>query len=86
MFYMNHILERIVNTVAEAEDKDPTALPPLYESIDPDAINRLIESQSADSEMTCVVRFEYSDHEITVDETGAVTLTPDGGTRPELRD
>jgi len=67
---MRTVSERVIRTVAEATDTDPAALPPLYESVDPDALNELVESMS-DGE----VSFEHADCEITVDSDGGVQLT-----------
>jgi hypothetical protein len=43
----------IVDRVAEVEEQDPLDLPPLYDSIDPDALDRLAESSK--------IQFEYMD-------------------------
>jgi len=71
------VSERIVTQVAEAEDSDSTTLPPLYEVIDPDALDKLIESLSGGpNQSTCVVRFVYCDYEITVTASGKISLVP----------
>lgn len=58
--------EDIVQAVAVREGTDPTALDPLYEAIDPDALDAVVDSGA-------VVTFEYEGYEITVDE-GTVTI------------
>ena len=49
----------VVARVAAREGRDPTALPPLYESIDPDAVAAVLES-AADAR----VRFEYAGYRV----------------------
>ncbi|MFB1066276.1 HalOD1 output domain-containing protein [Natrinema sp. H-ect4] len=56
----------IVDRVAEMEEQDPLDLPPLYDSIDPDALDRLAESSK--------IQFEYIGYNITVDNS---TITVD---------
>lgn len=58
--------EDVVQTVAAREGADPTSLDPLYEAIDPDALDSAVDSGA-------VVSFEYEGYEITVDE-GTVTI------------
>lgn len=63
----------IVNAVAAAEGSDPTSLPLLYESIDPDAL---------DTVATCDrvgVSFEYAGYEIHVDGRDSIALISLGG-------
>jgi len=59
--------ERVVGTVADAEDADPTELPSLYEAVDPDALDSLVES----TDDLCI-DFECCGYEITV--TGEETV------------
>ncbi len=54
----NPVLE-IVDRVAKMEEQDPLDLPPLYDSVDPDALDRLSESSK--------IQFEYIGYKITVD-------------------
>jgi len=54
--------ERVVGTVADAEDAEPTELPALYEAIDPDALDSLVESSDDD----LCIGFECCGYEITV--------------------
>ncbi|WP_226013082.1 HalOD1 output domain-containing protein [Halomicrobium salinisoli] len=59
--------------VAEAEDRDPTELPPLGDAIDPDAFERLL------SESSTLVRvsFEYAGHVIEARSDGTVRIRDD---------
>lgn len=53
--------EAIVHAVAEAADVDPVELAPLYESIDPDAIDALFQDHAGtvDSEATLGFRIDH---------------------------
>ncbi|MFP8958838.1 HalOD1 output domain-containing protein (plasmid) [Natrialbaceae archaeon A-CW3] len=55
----------IVERVSEIEEQDPLNLPPLYDSVDPDALDRLAESSK--------IQFEYLGYNITVD-SGTITI------------
>lgn len=63
--------ERVVNAVAAYSNTDPMVLPPLYESIDADALNALLRSNGAN----CTVIFEYGGYEVTVNSDRKVRLT-----------
>jgi len=70
------ISQTVVEAVAEVSnratipDESPTEddatmpLPPLYESIDPDALNRICQSATDETEMR--VTFTYCGYELTV--------------------
>lgn len=53
--------EAIVTAVAEREDAAPTEVPPLYDTIDPDALDRLFDGRRPGE-----VTFEYAGYEVTV--------------------
>lgn len=58
----NTASECVVTAVADVKHKDPTILsPPLYEAIDPDALDSLMASPN-----TSRIQFEYADYHITV--------------------
>ena len=61
--------EKVIQTVAETTNTDPLELPPLYETIDPDALDALIADMQAGS-----ISFTYTDCEITVRSDGTVTI------------
>jgi len=75
----NHrISVQIVEAVAETAGVDPLELPPLYETIDPEAIDTLIaDSEASRSTSPDVIKFAYADHTVTVygDQTVEVTDT-----------
>ena len=64
---------RIVTQIAAAEGVEPIDLePPLHDVVDPDALDRLIESARTDVSIT----FTYRGYRVRVDGTGGVDVTP----------
>jgi len=63
----------IVDSVAAATDQEATELQPLYEVIDPEALETLVESVSTPS---ASVTFSYHGFKVTVAADRTVTLTP----------
>lgn len=61
--------QAIIEAVAEEEAVDPLKLDPLYDVIDPDALDDLFQSESI-----CRVLFEYNGYEVEVTAGGNVTL------------
>lgn len=62
---------RIVAAVSDAIDADPTSIPPLYDTVDPEALDRLLDAETA-----IEVVFEYEGHAVEI--TGDGTVTVDG--------
>ena len=72
---------RIVTRIAAAEGVEPTALePPLYDVVDPDALDRLVES-SADGpiDADATITFTYHSYRVNVDGAGTVDVRPSNG-------
>ena len=69
----SHPSEAIVLEIAERTDVNPLDLPPLYESFDPEALDRLIQGQNS-----CRVTFTYAGYEVTVARTGHIALHEHG--------
>ncbi|WP_290819322.1 HalOD1 output domain-containing protein [Halovivax sp.] len=62
---------RIVEAVAEREGTDPLELTePLYDAVDPDALDALFEGLADDASLT----FAYHGYRITVDGAGEIVL------------
>ena len=59
----------IVTTVAEEEGIDPLELEPLHNSLETDALERLV---GGDSSNDLRIRFQYHGYEITVSNDGQV--------------
>jgi hypothetical protein len=67
------ISKRVVQTVAKTTNTDALELPPLYDAIDPDALDTLVGAMSDGT-----VSFIYAGHEVTVASDGTISL----GTHP----
>lgn len=61
--------EVLLLEIAERADVNLADLPPLYESFDPEALDRLIQGQGS-----CHVAFVYAGYEVTVSETDGITI------------
>lgn len=59
------LVTRIVKRVSEIEGTDPLELPPLYNSIDPEALNRLADSGT--------IQFDYAGYTISI-KNGAIDI------------
>lgn len=67
--------QAVVEAVAGAEAVDPLDLEvPLYEAVDPDALDALFQSQ--DTTVEGNVRFRYYGYEVAVSGDGHVSLDP----------
>lgn len=64
------VSERVVQMVATETDTDQLDLPPLFEAIDPDALDSIMETMT-DGELS----FAYAGTTVSVDSTGAVQIT-----------
>lgn len=62
----------VVVAVAVVEDTDPERLPPLYDSVDPEALDTLLASAGEEAGLT--VRFEYAGYEVRLDSNARVEL------------
>ena len=69
----DNVSQSVVETVAKAEGVSPTELtPPLYEVVDPDALDQLFAAASVGSGPE--VAFPYKGYEVTVDGNGVVSV------------
>lgn len=58
----------VVTAVAAAKEMDPLSLPPLYDAIDPDALDGVVACDATG------VSFEYAGYEIHVDGRDSIAL------------
>jgi hypothetical protein len=76
----------VIDAVAAAQNVDPLSLPPLYDAVDPEALDALIDgSAAADTAVDCV-RFELASCEVVVRGDGTVdaSVVGDAGTTAAL--
>ena len=62
----------VISAVAEATGTDPYELSPLYKAVDPEALDRLLDSRPGTS--VSVIRFRYAGYEICVEGCGEVSV------------
>ena len=68
----------VVQAVAQSRGVDPDALPPLYDFIDPDALDNLVDRGGVDDPRTSVeVRFTYADRQVAIADDGTITVDDD---------
>ncbi|WP_049921373.1 HalOD1 output domain-containing protein [Halopiger djelfimassiliensis] len=58
---MHSALATVLTRIAAHEDRDRTALPPLYDAIDPEALTTVLESNA-----DVTVRFEYEGYRVVI--------------------
>jgi hypothetical protein len=68
------VTEAIVTQVAISTDRDIIELPPLYETVDPEALETLIHTSSA-NEAALSVTFNYAGQRITIGPDRTVHVT-----------
>lgn len=58
---------RVIDAVARSKGVDATELPPLYETVDPDALDALCASYTNGGDGTAMhIRFTYAGREVVV--------------------
>lgn len=70
-----HLSSAVVHAVADAEGADPLDLTPLYDAVDPDALDSLFASLTGEGAASIdEVSFEYEGYDVTVTADGSVSL------------
>lgn len=70
-----NVSDSVVEAVAEAEGVDPLELtPPLFEVIDPDALDQVFAPTPTDGRMEGQVTFSYKGYNVTVHGDGYVSV------------
>lgn len=77
----------VIEAVAIAADREPVALEPLYDSIDPEALDAFVLStETQPTAATSTVAFGLDGHDVTVHCDGTVVVLPvEPRTEPEYR-
>ena len=71
--------QAVVETVAVASNREPKAIEPLYDVVDPDALDSLVGANgTASSRSGPTVTFEFAGHDVTVRGDGTVVVRPGG--------
>ncbi|AHG00304.1 hypothetical protein HALLA_17355 [Halostagnicola larsenii XH-48] len=58
----SHCIWDLIDAIAEVKEVEPSQLPPIYDTIDPEPIAALINDSGTDFELT----FEYEDLQIRI--------------------
>lgn len=61
--------ERVIDAVAETTERDPTELPPLYDTLDPDALDALLRTG-----FDGTVSFTFAGCSVTVGDDGEIRV------------
>lgn len=72
--------EVVVETVARVEGVRPDELAPLYDSLDPDALDSLY-APAIDPEQALCVTFAYAGYEVVIEDGDVVTVRQSTGDR-----
>jgi len=65
----------VVEAVSSVRNCEPTALPPLYDVVDTDALDAMFDPDST-GERDCRVSFVFDDHRVTIDDSERITVEP----------
>jgi len=64
----------VIETVAASRNEDPTALPPLHEHVDPEALDSLFRETPHGRERTGQISFEYHGFVVVVSCDGETSI------------
>lgn len=70
------VADAVAMSVATVRDCDPTDLPPLGETVDPDALNDIFQASNRGTGVN--VTFEYAGFDVTINHEGELTLVDIG--------
>lgn len=65
----------IVRTVADRRGVESSELPPLYDWVDPEALERVFDAPTSDSMSERRFVFDYAGHTITVEQDDELSIT-----------
>lgn len=66
----------VVTAVARASGTDPTELPPLYEHVDPEALNALVTHNfNRPGHVDLTVTFTFNGYDVVVSDDGEVVVS-----------
>lgn len=72
------ITEKVVEEVAEAKGVEVLELPPLYETIDADALESLLSGTATDDRPEAIeITFRYFGYAVSVDGNETVQIVPE---------
>jgi len=69
---------QVVEEVAEVKAVATTELSPLYDTIDSDALDTLLQSDTDRDEGICRIQFQYEGYTVAIDRDRGIQVTEDG--------
>lgn len=66
----------VVEVVASASNRDPMSIEPLYDAIDPDALDTIVADAETRADGDVTVEFTFDGYEVTVSTDGSVLVRP----------
>lgn len=70
----------IIQAVAQRKGTEPLDLPPLYEYVDPEAIDSLLLTAAENDNASIEVQFDYLEHTITITSDGHFSISDNATT------
>lgn len=64
----------IVNELSDTIGVDPMEMPPLYHSVDPDALDTLLTTAASNDDHAVTVSFEHEGHSVTISSDGSLAI------------
>lgn len=71
--------EAVIEAVADAKGVDPLDLEPMYDTIDPDALDSIFRDSPGAGTASVEIRFEMAGCTVVVREMGEVVVAPTAG-------
>ncbi|WP_340674443.1 HalOD1 output domain-containing protein [Natrinema zhouii] len=78
----SEVIEQIISEVATRKGTDPIELPPLFEAVDPDALEAIFAPTEQGGKRVGQIQFPYAGYEITVEFENELVVSVTEGTRP----
>ena len=64
---------QVVHALADAKDKEAVELPPLFEAVDPNALNAFFDYPGRRLGFT--LTFQFAGHKVTITDDGEIVIT-----------
>ena len=68
------ITEVVIDALAAVSGEDPLDLPPLYEAIDPDALDLIVREPNAAPQRSCFIGFSVGNWGVIVTGSGEIQI------------
>lgn len=65
----------VIERVADLEETDPISLPPLYDAVDPEALDSICQSTADGPRTGATVRFTYCGYDVRVGDDGTIDVS-----------